>query len=364
MSLKTGIQSVQWLVENYYNLPEEKRDNIHINFFGGEPMLRYENFIIPLMEWADRNIKLTNNHSIKWGMTTNGTLLNKNNLRYLAARKDFDILFSCDGDEITQNINRPFLSGQGSFDKINKIIPNLLYYFPNITFRSTITPETVQFLTDNYIYAKEKGFKNYFFMPNCRENWSIEKIEELSYQMSNICWLMYNDIIEKKEVLSYNDLLNFIINFILYPENTQKISCNQCGFGITSVGIDVNGLITACQEKNTITENNLFFIGDIQNGIQKNKHQDLLQYSKNFPQRFNHNLNCNNCSFQKHCSARTCPSVNYDLTGNPCSSNDIMCYWHIILYKIAQAIMETAALENNETFSNFLMTIGNQYKYC
>lgn len=356
MKLDTGIDAIQWMVSNYYQRPPEERSDIHINFFGGEPMLRYKELILPLMEWADRNVHLENNHKIRWGMTTNGTLLTKEVLRYLSVRKDFDILFSCDGAEYTQNLQRPLASGEGSFDLVNKNIPDLLYYFPNVTFRSTVTPATVHLLSENYIFAKMCGFRNYFFMPNCREEWSIEAIQELGYQISNISWIMYNDIVNKRQFLSYNDLFKFIVEYVLDDnQEKRKVSCHQCGFGCDSVGITCNGQITACQEKNTIDCNNLFYIGDIYKGIDDSLRNKLLSFiSKNHETRTNEQLNCEECDFNKYCATRICPSTNYDLTGDPCKSNLITCYWQIILYQVASAIMETAALENNQEFADFI----------
>ena len=38
MKLETGKAAVQWLVDNYEKRPDDMKDHISINFFGGEPM--------------------------------------------------------------------------------------------------------------------------------------------------------------------------------------------------------------------------------------------------------------------------------------------------------------------------------------
>ena len=359
MKLDTGIAAIQWLVSNYEKREDSQKHDIHINFFGGEPTLRYEELIVPLMEWADRNITLSKGHKITWGMTTNGTFLTKERLRYLAARKDFKILFSCDGAPKTQNLQRRTKDNKDSFPLINKNINDLLYYFPETTFRSTVTPESVNDLMDNYLYAKKRGFKNYFCMPNCRENWTLEQIQEYGFQLSNIGWIIYQDIINDRPILYYNDLISFMVKYI--TKNKEFLSKEHCGFGCTSVGITTNGSITGCQERNTLNENDLFFIGDIYEGIDKNKHLKLLSYLDSETLRKNEKLNCKNCPINYFCSGRICPSTCYDMTGNPIISNDIMCYWHILLYEVAKSICETAALENNQKFKNFILNIGDSY---
>ena len=361
MKLETGIAAIRWLVNNYEQLPDNKKANIHINFFGGEPMLRYEEFIIPLIEWADKNIKLSNGHSISWGMTTNGTLLTKERLRYLAMRKDFQILFSCDGAPTTQNMQRRTIDNKDSFCLIDNNINYLLEYFPNTTFRSTVTPRSVNKMLENYLYAKQRGFKNYFCMPNCREDWTLADIQEYAYQLSNIGWTIYQDIINQRSFLQYNDLISFMIKYITNAH--ELISCEHCGFGYTSVGIATNGAITACQERNTLDNSDKFFIGDIFTGINTEKRNQLFDLIPENHKRQNINLNCEICPIKEFCSGRICPSTCYDMTGNPSISNDIMCYWHICLYEVAKAICDTAALEDNQIFKEFLSSIGNSYKY-
>ena len=361
MSLSTGQDIVNWIVNNFYQLDEGQRDNPSISFFGGEPMLRYEEFIIPLLEWADSNVHLPEGYQISWGMTTNGTLLTKEVLRYLAMRKDFSILFSCDGDKNIQDIHRKTITGEGSFDKINKIIPDLLHYYPKVVFRSTITPDTVSYLYDSYLFARNQGFLNYFFMPNCKQEWPKEAIIELGYQMSNIGYTMYQDIINNRFVCNYTDLLRVIIHQIINPPNKpSKISFRSCGFGTSSVGISTNGLITGCQERNTFDENDIFYIGDIYKGINKEKHLKLLNdFIDVEPTRYNKNIKCENCILKDHCSSRICASTNYDATTCICQANNITCSWQILIYQIGKALCELAALDENQIFKNYLIEYDN-----
>ena len=68
---------------------------------------------------------------------------------------------------------------QNTFDLVEKNIPSLLHYFPNTTFRSTIIPATVHNLYDNFIFAIQSGFTNYFATPNKYEAWSKEDLQIL-----------------------------------------------------------------------------------------------------------------------------------------------------------------------------------------
>ena len=76
-------------------------------------------------------------NEIDLGITTNGTLLNREKIDFLY-NHNIHPLLSIDGAKETQDINRPCQNGESSFDKIIEIIPYLLEKFPKTTFRSTI----------------------------------------------------------------------------------------------------------------------------------------------------------------------------------------------------------------------------------
>jgi uncharacterized protein len=63
-----------------------------ISFFGGEPLLEYEN-MVQLIEWLETAIP----RPFRYSITTNGTLIDDEKARYLAG-KHFGMLFSIDGD--------------------------------------------------------------------------------------------------------------------------------------------------------------------------------------------------------------------------------------------------------------------------
>ena len=106
------------------------------NFFGGEPMLHYDDLIKPSVEWVEET-GLREKYKINFGMTTNGTLLNEERIKWLK-QHEISILLSMDGDKYTQDKQRPIANGKSSFDILDKNISMLLQYFPYTTFRSAI----------------------------------------------------------------------------------------------------------------------------------------------------------------------------------------------------------------------------------
>ena len=213
MSPETAKKAIDWtyrvwlkrtglLQEEFaqYNLPS-------ISFFGGEPMLRWNDLIIPSLEYINQVInpkikKLYPDGYMGTGITTNGTLLTPDRIRLLKLY-NCNPLLSIDGNKTTQDYNRPLKSGNSSFDQIIPNIPSLLHYFPNTTFRSTVIPDTVENLYDNFLFAVSMGFRNYFVTPNKYENWTLEKIEILKEQMIKIGLAIFYFLYEEDIIIHF-----------------------------------------------------------------------------------------------------------------------------------------------------------------
>ena len=117
MPLSIAKDGVRFLIDNlerqYAATGREEKGRI--TFFGGEPTLCYDSIIVPLVEWVEENYP----NRITFGMTSNMSLLNEE--RYIWLKEHgVSLHFSCDGDEETQNYNRPCRDAScKSFDLVN-----------------------------------------------------------------------------------------------------------------------------------------------------------------------------------------------------------------------------------------------------
>jgi sulfatase maturation enzyme AslB (radical SAM superfamily) len=109
----------------------------------------WDEIIVPLVTWIRKEYK----EPFSIGITTNGTLLGPSSLEFMK-KNDMTLLLSIDGAKETQDYNRPFHSGKGTFDNLENKLPLIIRAFPNTTFRSTVIPDTVEYLFDNIMFAK------------------------------------------------------------------------------------------------------------------------------------------------------------------------------------------------------------------
>lgn len=253
IDLKTAEAACEFLLKDCgENIP-------NLWFFGGEPMLEFENIIKPIV--------LKYSEKMSFGITTNGSLLNEDAIDFFK-KYNIGILLSIDGIKEVQDYQRPYCNGQGSFDDVLKNIPYLLLNFPNTIFRATLTKFSIPYMTKTYEFARHMGFK--------RICWVINEEEEYDEKDYNTLCAQYNHL--ALEIMKGSSL--YIDDFDKikeYIKNKTSNSIHRCGYGTTSVGIDVDGNILPCQELNSFS--NELIIGNVFTGIDHEKHQKFIDWS-------------------------------------------------------------------------------------
>ena len=117
-----------------------KNSEVEFNFFGGEPLLRFDLIEKAISYIRNHEGKLEN--PVSFSITTNGTLIN-DYIISVVDRENINLCISLDGTENVHNLNRCYKNGRGSFDNVlsnlRKSIENLNYVQVN----SVYGPETI-----------------------------------------------------------------------------------------------------------------------------------------------------------------------------------------------------------------------------
>lgn len=327
-------------------LKKENGEDQSISFFGGEPMLYFDQLIVPFVE---------RHPELSYYITTNGTLLFPERVKWLYDHK-VHILLSIDGDEFTQNDQRPAANGN-SFQQIKENIPTLLQYYPKVTFRSTVNPDNAGRLFDNYCAAYNMGFQQYFVCPNAYDKWTPEQVQALNLCIFAIGAKMYNDIIDDNHPLLWSSVSAALKEHLL-PPSVEKPTVERCGLGMGGVGVDCFGNINGCQEHNTNHNDDIFHIGNIWDGIDEDLHLNLLNnYLKYEPFCAEDENRCEHCLVKNKCAAGICPSRSFDLFGIGNAHTLIQCQWDDILYRMTYYWLTRIQNEPNENMNKFFEQI-------
>lgn len=365
MTLQVAKDAVDFIIKNY-NIKKEKNllssgEKKQIVFFGGEPTLLFDQIIIPLVHYIE---EIDNLQEFSLNITTNGTLLNEDRIKFMAKYNIMPLL-SMDGDKITQDYNRPSKNkNESSFDMIEKNIPILLKYFPNVTFRSTVYKDTINYLFDNFLYAESMGFKNYTCIPDSRsQNWNEEDLENYKLQLVKIGDYILNQYLNEEEPkMRFNNLDKAFTNVILRDVNIVNNRINKwentfyvtrCGLGTSGCSINYKGEIFACQEQDSRENGEYFYIGTIYDGINKEAQTRIVLDYINSNGKCEKEDECTYCQLKNECG-HGCPSAQKDLFNNLGTVAYISCKDQQLTFSIAAAIMSILVQENNIIFKNYI----------
>lgn len=326
MTFEIAEQALQYLKNNCKKRGMDLTVNKPpVNFFGGEPLLCYDTIIKPLVE------KYHNDFS--FGITTNGVLLNEDIVDFFY-KYNVQILFSFDGVEEVQNIQRPGKNFD-SFQKILNNIPYLLLRFPHVTMRATLTKHSIPYILDTVLMAEDLGFKNVTFCPNAFEDWDEIDENKLTEQFLKVGLHIYKKLYKTEEypVIAINPLVKGVatitsaINGVFGYNNTIM----RCGLGTNTCAITPTGDIVPCQEK---TSSPTVVLGNIYTGINSKIHEEFLNNYFNSINKVTCDKNCSNKA-RLLCASNICPSRMEDLNYRISSAE---CIFHKVTAKVASRL--------------------------
>jgi sulfatase maturation enzyme AslB (radical SAM superfamily) len=150
-------------------------DKIHIAFYGGEPLLEYEQIKHTVLLVEKKN--KTPNKNIQFTLTTNGSLLTDEKLQFFN-RGNFALMLSFDG--LVQDIGR----AKGSREKILRLMKRIREY-PDIGFEinSVFTPRTMPLFFDSLRDMIEHGGTDISFSLSSMENWKPADLVTVKEQL-------------------------------------------------------------------------------------------------------------------------------------------------------------------------------------
>ncbi|MHB9940692.1 thioether cross-link-forming SCIFF peptide maturase [Clostridium sporogenes] len=297
MSPEIGKKAIDFVIEK-----SGPRKNIEVDLFGGEPLMAFST-IKEIVEYAKEQEE-KHNKIIRFTMTTNGTLLNKEIMEYLDKNMG-NIVLSIDGrKEINDNV-RVRVDGSGSYDFILPKIKEMVemrdktkqYYA-----RGTFTRENLDFFED-VMHMANNDFDEISIEPvvlpedhplSLREK-DLPKIFE---QYDKLVEEMIKRHKEGKEFKFYH----FNIDLQGGPCVYKRIS--GCGAGHEYVAIAPSGDVYPCHQ---FVGNEDFKMGNIMKNFKVR--EDI---AKNFKKAHIYNKpECKECWARFYCSGG-CQANNYN----------------------------------------------------
>lgn len=348
MTYDTAKRAAQFLLDN----AEGTNDIPSINFFGGEPLLMWDSIIKPLTLRLREEVK----KPFELSMTSNGILLDDKKIDFMK-QHGIGLLFSLDGAKATQDYNRPFHDGRGSFDTLEPKILKILEAWPGMTLRMTAIPPTCEHVFENIQWGESVGYKNFFVIPNVFEEWDEEARAALAGEVRKYGDYYIDCCREGKRPMRFETFENCwkdirAINLAEekgeYRAMASCKACGKCGLGASRfASIHPNGNIYGCQEMTSNEgEESIFYIGNLDTGVDDARRKALmLEYDRKGVA----GENCAECLYDRICDGG-CVANNYLATGSLNEMPSMYCQWRQIILAEAMRVMQVLGGEKNEAF--------------
>lgn len=218
-----NISTVEKAIDFFFPL---LTDECYINFYGGEPLLAYDQirYVVSYIREKNRRLK----KHVQFSMTTNGSLIDDQILKFLNQHK-FLLTVSFDG--LAQDISRK----SDSFEHIVSIIKKILKY-PDIELEtnSVFTPTTVAHLSQSIQFISGLGVPNIDFSLHKVTPWDSPSLSQFQKELTSLRGFLHSFYKRERK-----------IPLIEFREDSKKdIFC--CFAGKDRMAITPDGKLWGC----------------------------------------------------------------------------------------------------------------------
>ena len=286
------VESTTQVVKKLHKLASEKGRKLHIEFHGGEPLLKW-NIIKGVI--TDKETKNIASYSVQ----TNGTLITED-VAIHTSEGLIRLGVSIDGPKHIHDYYRVFHNGFGSYERVIRGINVLKKYDVPFGIITTITPAFLERISPadyvNWLLEIEPSSVKFgTFFPRGRG----ESLPTLDKRFESAARF----IIEVFELLEEHDSKIVVANILRAVQNvvsSRKYMCLRapCGAGDTMLAVTPDGKVYACEEfafdENFVVCDNIFECG--WKSIESSRAYRILQ--KDFSLEYS---KCRSCPLQMFC---------------------------------------------------------------
>ena len=329
MSPEIGKKAIDFIIK-----ASKGMKNIEMDFFGGEPTMAMKT-VKETVAYA-RSIEKEHDKNFRFTITTNGLLLNDENIDFIN-KEMCNVVLSLDGRRIVNDKMRKCVDGSGSYDIIVPKFKKLLEKrgYKNYYVRGTFTRDNLDFASDfEHMYGL--GFDEISIepvtatpdMPYALRDEDLPKIAEEYEKLADIILKL------RKEGKKVN-FFHYMVDLDGGPCAVKRLK--GCGAGNEYGAIAPDGSIYPCHQFVGMDE---YKIGSLDEGIVRDDIRRVFAESSIMSK-----PDCADCFAKYNCSGG-CAAGNIMYGGGIDSPNKQACYMQkkrlecALLLKVAEAGIE------------------------
>ncbi len=155
---KVMNREVEHLVVRLINRETKKKDRVSIDWYGGEPLLCFDQLVRMNNAIAGECKKCDTEYLVS--VTTNGYLLTPEVIKYLSGFNITHLQITLDGPAETHNFSRPLVNGSGTFTTILSNIRRAIEAGVPVVVRVNVWKPNIGRVGELYDILEENGLKN------------------------------------------------------------------------------------------------------------------------------------------------------------------------------------------------------------
>lgn len=256
MSYEVGKAALDLLVRS-----SGSRRNLEVDFFGGEPLMNFE--VVKQLVTYGRSLEEPFGKKFRFTLTTNGVLLNDENMAYINENMD-NVVLSIDGRKEVNDKMRYTITGGGTYDiivpKFQKLVEgrkDKSYYI-----RGTFTKNNLDFAHD-VIHMADLGFKSTSVEPVVAKPCDSYALTEEDLTVLNEQYdLLAETLIERHNTDKAFQFFHFALDLGQGPCVVKRLS--GCGAGSEYLAITPEGDVYPCHQ---FVGDEHFKMGNVMAGI-------------------------------------------------------------------------------------------------
>lgn len=286
MPLEVGKKALDFLIEKSGN-----RRNLEVDFFGGEPLMNFD--VVKELVSYGRSIEKAHNKNFRFTITTNGVLLDEDNMKFMNENMD-NVVLSLDGRKEVNDNMRPTHNQKGSFDTITpkfldfvKMRGDKDYYV-----RGTFTSKNLDFAKD-VMFMNKLGFDSISVEPVVTEpTQDYALLDEHLDTIMNEYEELSKSFIESHKNGKGFTFFHFMIDLNQGPCFIKRVS--GCGAGVEYLAVTPEGDLFPCHQ---FVGDDDFKIGSLDEGIKNLELIDDFRQANVFTKE-----DCGDCWAKFYCS--------------------------------------------------------------
>jgi uncharacterized protein len=285
MSREVGEAAVEYIISH-----SGQRKHCEIDFFGGEPLMN-----MPVVKHVTDYVRKREKETgkvFKLTLTTNGVLLNDENIKFLNDNT-ISLVLSLDGRKEVHDRMRPNIGGQGTYDKVVKNFKKTIASRDdkNYYLRGTYTKYNMDF-TEDVLDMNDQGFNILSIEPVVAKDASYGFTEEDLPRIRKEYDKLTAAYLKRRAEGRGFFFFHFNMDLSNGPCVAKRLS--GCGAGHEYYAVAANGNLYPCHQ---FVGRDKYLLGNVFEGV---KNQKLPQYFRE-----SHVLNkekCRDCWARFFCS--------------------------------------------------------------